>query len=61
MAILADDDIGLAVVESEFLAPRTSVSDANIRRLDVIDNGVPADVDGAIHNSFTVDEEPPNC
>jgi hypothetical protein len=57
--MLADEDIGLA--DEAFLVPRTSVSDANIRRVDVIDNGVPTDVEGAIHNSFTVDEEPPNC
>jgi hypothetical protein len=54
-----DDDIG--VVFEEFLVPRTSVSDANIRRVDVIDNGVPTDVGGATQSSFTVDDEPPNC
>lgn len=53
--------MGVAVDAEEFFVPRTSVSDANIRRVDVSASGVPADVDGVIQSSFTVDDDPPNC
>lgn len=58
--MLVDEVIGVAA-EEELRTPRTSVSDANIRRVDVIDNGVPADVAGVMQSSFTVDDDPPNC